>query len=119
MKSFYIATSLSNRDYAKLVRNKLTQRQANVYCCSSWLDGDLAAQDKSIRNIAARNLDDLTSADVVIVLTEGCKQTTGGMWVECGYALGADKLTYILGPYANSFSHLLPRFDKTEDLPLF
>lgn len=57
--------------------------------------------------IARKDLSEIISCDALIVLSQDCEATPGGLWFEAGYALGIQKPVYIVGPRFNVFCHLL------------
>ncbi len=62
--------------------------------------------DSELRNIAERDISELTTADLLLVYTHECGVSRGGMWVEMGYAIASDKRVFILGHPITVFGYL-------------
>src|SRR5262249_40345922 len=56
---------------------------------------------------AAEDLEDIDSADALVLFTQAGKHFAGGRHVEAGDALGRGKRVIIFGPRENVFYHLL------------
>jgi nucleoside 2-deoxyribosyltransferase len=59
-----------------------------------------------LRSAAIRDIAEIDQSDALVILTEGCEQTPGGLWVEVGYALGRRKRVFVVGPQINVFCYL-------------
>lgn len=56
-------------------------------------------------DVANRDLIELIDADALVIYTESCEQTPGGLWVEFGYALALHKRIFLVGPQINVFCY--------------
>ena len=85
---------------------------------AQWLDGD---EEKQLNrhSAATMDLDDVDRADALVLYTlaKGSKFSSGGRFVEFGYALAKDKKIIIVGDRENVFCHLdhVTVVDTTED----
>ncbi len=90
---------------------------------SSWLD-ELSKPDGMPveafnRKLAIKDLAEIKEADCLIIDTDGAS-TTGGRYVELGYALANHKLIYVVGPQRSVFLSLADRrFDTWDALLQF
>ena len=66
-------------------------KNVNWHNNASWLIEDM--EDLPVKRIANIDIKDLQESDVLILVTGG--STTGGMWVEFGFALALNKPTII------------------------
>ncbi len=119
---FYIATRFANKEAGRNLSIKLAM-QGNI-CTARWLWRDEGA-DKGVGSrwkstdlsalavdYSRQDLEDISIADVVYVLTDNCEGVPGGMWVEMGYALALNKKVLLVGPYQNIFCHLLEKYNE-------
>ena len=120
----YLAARYSRRaemyDYAVGLRNK------GLIVCSSWVDhpdelpddGPGGATDPGF--YAARDFDDVSSADTLVLFCDNPDETStkrGGRHVEFGVALALDLNVIVVGQRENIFQYLpqVVHFDKWED----
>ncbi len=109
----YLAARYSRREELCEVRAEL--HEAGAIVTSRWLDGNhqipTGEEDTNgaqARQFAVEDLHDVLAADMVVAFTEMPRTTTsrGGRHVELGIALGAGKLTVVVGPRENVFCWL-------------
>ncbi len=115
----YLASGFRHRFVLRGVADSLVEMGHKVV--SSWIWIDERPERNSVlyeafaKRVAARNRFDLVNADVVIVDAWGIsKENHGGVHTEFGFALGAGKGVYVVGPRANTF-HWLPEVTQFPD----
>ncbi|MCA1054062.1 nucleoside 2-deoxyribosyltransferase [Rossellomorea aquimaris] len=92
MKSFYIASSFSNKEAVRYVRDQLTQKGfVHTY---DWTINERAATMEELEKIGQQERKAVMEADVVIVLLPAGK----GSHIEFGIALGFGKTIYLHSP---------------------
>jgi nucleoside 2-deoxyribosyltransferase len=99
--SVYIAAPFNSRDRAKILRDVL--KVHGVGCTATWLDShihDNVADDQQAEE-AARDLRDIRKADAFILVCNSGPSSTGGMFIEFGYALGLNIPIYVVKPDAD------------------
>lgn len=108
----YLAAQYSRleemRDYATRLNN------IKHWVTSSWLSDNRSIitkpVDYNMRNFAYEDINNINRADLVVVFAEDPNNQIDGdrgdRHFELGYALGAGKLTAIIGPRENKFYHL-------------
>lgn len=98
----YTAASWAIRDKIRAATRDLTA--AGFSPTARWVTG----HDKFVNPhhfYAREDLEDVDSADLVLVFTEA-PSTTGGLHVETGYALAKRKIVVVIGERTNLFQHL-------------
>lgn len=116
----YLASSYSRRHEMQGRRTQL--HDEGIVVTSRWLDDedpwDPADHARGYR-LAAKDLEDIREADVVVCFTGEPVTTTGGRHVEFGYALGIGKPIVVVGPAENVFYCLrnerIARFEYWDD----
>jgi hypothetical protein len=101
----YLAARYEQREEMSEIAQEL--RWCGFRSCASWLYG-LKGDETSY--LAQRNLDDIENSDFLVLFTTQLKAedgfTSGGAYVEVGYALHAGKSVIVVGPLINIFTHL-------------
>lgn len=105
-RTVYIASRFTNRELVKALTAKLLTLNPPIYAIQRWPDEDVAAAEPAERVLAEMDLEQIDSVSTVLVLTEGCEQTPGGMNFEAGYAWGQFKHLVVVGPRVNIFYHM-------------
>ena len=123
----YLAARYPRRE--ELLKYADELEDAGHYVVSSWLNGDDEVVENAGRylsgasDVAAKDLEDLLQADVLISFTELAAivpyldaAARGGRHVEFGYAIGTGKTLFIVGPTENVFHTLsfIRFFDEWE-----
>ena len=103
---FYLAGSFSSQSMLLAIMYLLQAMGHEV--TSHWL---IQTGNAPNPTRAKMDLSDIDVADAVIVFTS-IPSTTGGLWVELGYALGIGKPVYLCGPRSNVFAHLVPNLTR-------
>lgn len=98
MKSFYLAASFPQRAEARKIAEMIP-----AVCTSRWLHGKHEEYGTEAE-FAATDVDDVRSAEAIIVLT-GDSRTRGGRHTELGIALALGKKCYIVGPREQVFHY--------------
>jgi nucleoside 2-deoxyribosyltransferase len=102
----YFAARYSKRKKLRRYRKELERVGHSV--TSRWLDE--GAEETAAT--ATRDLDDIKSADLLILFSEQPRcRTRGGRFVEAGYALGLGRRVIAVGGVENIFGHLLQHFE--------
>ena len=121
----YLAARYSQKEEIKQVAAIL--RIYGIETTSSWLEEPHPSDctmdqfpDAYLSGLAIRDIDDIKSADAVILFTVDPLIPTvrGGRHVETGYALALGKPLYIIGPRENIF-HYLPQVKPFETVRAF
>lgn len=90
-----------------VVMQRVAARLASIghVITSRWIDGDEKKMSK--RDAALMDLEDVDSADALILFTQpkGSLNSGGGRHVEFGYAIARGKLMYVVGDYETVFVH--------------
>ena len=85
----YLSGSYSSQQRLKVEAQRLQLLNHNI--TSTWLNEgqkpDHLSEDQWFKDLALKDLSDLSSADCIIMDCEGTS-TTGGRYVEWGFALG-------------------------------
>ncbi len=114
----YMASYFNTRARLLPWRDQIVRR--GHYVCSTWLDEARAGEEVSYDSnklslrqqmeVAMRDLDELDTADVIILDTFD-KNPRGGREVEWGYMLNdnRDVHMWLVGPPRNVFHHLADR----------
>jgi hypothetical protein len=113
MTSYYLAARFSRRFELQGFRADLLRIGHSV--TSRWID---QRDDSDEPNCAARDIEDIDTADVLILFTEAPRcPTRGGRLVEYGIALGQRKPAIVIGPAENVFIDLpeVKRFSGWSD----
>lgn len=111
MKRVYLAGSIARREEIKRYQEEL--RNEGFYITSRWLDDSFPhySEGQMPHNVAAgcatRDMQDVLSADLVIVFSNGVSAPGGGRHVELGIALAARKTVLLVGPLEHVF-HAYP-----------
>jgi hypothetical protein len=104
-RTVYIASRFTNRELVKALTAKLLTLDPPIFAIQTWpLDGDITPEWTESK-LAEMDLNQIDSVQTVVVLTEGCEQTPGGMNFEAGYAWGQFKHLVVVGPRVNIFYH--------------
>jgi len=115
-QSAYVASRFLNRELVKSFTAKLLTCKDPIYCIQTWPD-EKANADPAL--CAAVDLDQIDWVPTVIVLTQDCEKTPGGMNFEAGYAVAKGKRVIVIGPRVNVFYHLFPptieHYDTIQD----
>lgn len=101
----YLAASYRMRHVLRELREPLSRHGITV--TSSWIDQDFdddTAPD-DLETYATLDLAEVSGSDVVAVFT-ALGSTSGGMWVELGYALARGIPVVVVGDRTNVFCHL-------------
>lgn len=99
----YIASRFLNRDAVAALTLKLATAKRPWHCIQTW-HNESELSDPSEN--AMRDLREIDSADIVLVLTMNCENVPGGMHFEAGYACAKEKCIIVVGPKVNIFYHL-------------
>jgi len=102
VKDVYLAASWRRRDEMRMYRRQL--ERYNIRVTSRWLDADhIPTSPADRRSIVGATVDvqDIDRADTLIEFSGD--STTGGMYVEFGYALGRGKSIILIGSPDNIF----------------
>jgi hypothetical protein len=113
----YLAAQYERIEEMRVIRDILVEGGHTV--TSRWIDQtagqeealgqvELTAEPQRGRNYALIDIDDILTADWVVVFTSGNGGGRGGYHTELGYALGVQKKVIVVGPRENVF-HTLPR----------
>lgn len=99
----YLCSQFARRDELRLYRDAILVEGHE--CTSRWLAVDDMHDPSSG---AQMDLSDVLRSDAVIAFTErpSVGYTSGGRWVEFGFAFGAGIPICIVGPHENIFCHL-------------
>jgi hypothetical protein len=115
-QSAYVASRFLNRELVKNFTAKLLTANPPIYCIQTWPDEQVGT-DPAL--CAAVDLDQIDWVPTVIVLTQDCEKTPGGMNFEAGYAVAKGKRVIVIGPRVNVFYHLFPptieHYDTIQD----
>jgi nucleoside 2-deoxyribosyltransferase len=105
--ALYLAARYQRR--VELASYMLQLEKAGFIVTSRWLRGFHEDAGQSTRErwskYAKEDLADIDAADFLIAFTEEplSERSTGGRFVELGYAYAKDKAIIIVGPYENIF----------------
>ena len=99
----YIASRFTNRDAVKALSLKLATARQPWHCIQTWPNE--SELSNPLEN-ALRDLQEIDSADIVLVMTENCENVPGGMHFEAGVAYAKGKAVIVVGPKVNIFYHL-------------
>jgi len=110
----YIASRFRNKSGVKQLTAKFLTAKPPIHAIQSWPD---EPEDNRPGFSAKCDLEEIQSADAVIVWTEDCELVPGGMHFEAGYALGLGKRVIQIGPRVNIFYHLptIEHYDTIQD----
>lgn len=119
LPKIYLAARYARREEMEVVADKLSD--AGFGITSHWVYG--AEEGLTYEDIAVMDIDDVTSADVILSFTEpyGTPHVGGGRHVEFGYGLALGKEMAIVG-YTENVFHYYPdvrRYDNLEDFIRF
>ncbi|WP_233880846.1 group-specific protein [Virgibacillus halodenitrificans] len=92
MNTFYIASSLSNIDTVRLVRNQLIKK--GFVLTYDWTQNERASTIEDLVEIGTKEKKAVLEADFIVVLLPAGK----GSHIEFGMALGQDKPIYLYSP---------------------
>lgn len=112
----YLASGFRRRYTLRKAADELRQRGHEIVSSWIWLDTRPHRTDpefqKFAKEIAERNLREMELADAIIIDAWGiAPENNGGVHTELGYALGANKLLFLVGPRGNTF-HWLPQIKR-------
>jgi nucleoside 2-deoxyribosyltransferase len=109
----YLAARFSRKDE---IKEKAKELEAmGIHVTSRWLEESAVpnsnlndASDEYLLNVALIDIQDIDSADLLILFTEDPKEAfvRGGRHFESGYAYGTKKPVLTLGPRENVFHYL-------------
>ena len=107
----YVASKYENKALiAEMVRTLEMQgfRVTSTWHKEHW---DATVQlhevsDKELRETAWRDVHEIEQSNIVLVVTEGCENSRGGMHFETGYGWAEEKKIVVLGPKIHVFHHL-------------
>jgi nucleoside 2-deoxyribosyltransferase len=108
----YLASRFSNHEKLNALATTLTKNGHMVV--STWHRTEALSPvprdhpeylDNSLR-AAERDLQEIDESDALILFTENCEATPGGLWFEAGYAKALGKQCFVIGPRINIFCHL-------------
>lgn len=115
----YLASNYADHPRMRIIKEVLGQQ--NIKVTSRWINGEHAHleggthQEMNAR-FAREDLEDLESAEVVVVFNEpGPRSSRGGKHLELGYALAIKKRIILIGQPSNVF-HYLPEIEIIEDV---
>lgn len=114
-RSVYVASRFVNRELVKNFTAKLLTCNPPIYCIQTWPDEKV---DTDPKLCAAVDLDQIDYVPTVIVLTQECEKTPGGMNFEAGYAYAKGKRVIVIGPRVHVFFHL-PDIEWYPDIQSF
>lgn len=119
----YLASGFRRRYVLRHVAEELQQQGHEIVSSWIWLDTRPHRKEEAFeefaQRIAEQNIRELAEADALIVDAWGiAPENHGGVHTELGYALGADKQTFLVGPSGNTFHWLLQvqKFQSWEGL---
>ncbi len=109
----YLASGFRRRYKLREVAEKLRQKSHEIVSSWIWLDTRPRRTDpefqKFAEEIAEQNLREMASAHAIIIDSWGiAPEKHGGVHTELGYALGAGKAFFLVGPRGNTFHWLHP-----------
>jgi nucleoside 2-deoxyribosyltransferase len=111
--NIYLASRYSRK--GEMIKHKRALERAGHKCTSRWLDGD----DEESAAIAERDVQDVSACDILVLFLEVPRVASrGGRMVECGLALGLNKIVLAVGTdIENIFLHLpyIQRFNTWPD----
>jgi hypothetical protein len=99
----YIASRFKNREGVKQLTAKLATAKPPIHAIQTW-PNELPDADRV--KSAVRDLEQIDSVDTVLVWTDECELTPGGMNFETGYAFGTGKNIIVVGPRVHIFLDL-------------
>ena len=89
----YIASGFRRgKDAVQVITWKLAA--FGMVCTQTWHE-DSGEGDRAL--VAARDLREIESADALLLYSEGCKDSHGGVHFEAGYARALGKLFFVVG----------------------
>lgn len=92
MKTFYIASSLNNREQVRFVSNELVKRgYIHTY---DWTTNKQVNTLEKLREIGKKEKEGVKSSDFVVVLLPGGK----GTHIELGMAIAFEKNVFLYSP---------------------
>ena len=116
----YIASRYENKDAIRELAKTL--KVAKFEVVSTWhkekYDPAIQLEELTparMRTLALRDLTEIESCNAMLIYTDGCDQSRGGMHFENGYAFANDKKIYIIGPRITIF-HFLPGVEQFEEI---
>ena len=112
----YLASGFRRRYKLREAAEKLCQKSHEIVSSWIWLDTRPHRTDpefqKFAEEIAEQNLREMASAHAIIIDSWGiAPENHGGVHTELGYALGAGKVLFLVGPRGNTF-HWLPQIKQ-------
>ena len=103
----YVAASFTAQRRLRVIREHLFQQGHMI--CGTWLDEvtkpEVLSKEQFDKRLASKDLQEIREADCFILDTEE-ESTTGGRYVELGFALAHMKLLYVVGSPNCIFAHL-------------
>ena len=98
----YIAARYARAEEMRGIADQLTADGHQII--STWIDGEHNEGPEA----AAIDLAEIRYSDVVLCFTDPCgsKNSGGGRWFECGYALAIGKRVIFIGDREIVFCHL-------------
>ena len=110
----YIASRFLNKSGVKSLTAKLATAVPPIHCIQTWPDEVLGSDTKAN---ALRDLQQIQEADTVLVWTDACEKTPGGMNFETGYAYALGKNIIQVGPRVHIFLNLkdIKHYDSIQD----
>jgi len=116
----YIASRYENKLAVRELAKTLRREKFEIV--STWhkekYDSAIQIEDLTparMRTLALRDLTEIESCNALLIYTDGCDQSRGGMHFENGYAFANDKKIYIIGPRVTIF-HFLPGVEQFEEV---
>lgn len=111
----YIAAAFGRRRYLRdEIRDKINAM--GHWVTSQWVGVEEEGGDPTAQ--ANQDIDDLRLAELLILDTIGFRESSGGRYVEFGYALGLGRHeVWVVGPRTNVFTYMprVRRFENWDD----
>jgi len=108
----YVASRFTNRilvaAFMLKCRTMRTKSGEQILFTNTWHTDDSGrlSDHEYQRECAVRDLRQLDESDTIILLTEECHTTPGGMHFEAGYAYVWGKRLIVVGPRVHIFYHM-------------
>ena len=109
-RTAYVASRFKNRELVTAFSAKLLTKKPPIHCIQSWSVPGSVMDQWTEAACAEQDVQEILSVPRVIVLTENCELTPGGMNFETGFAYAKGKRVIVVGPRVHVF-HYLPQIE--------